>query len=36
MSNNKRDKEEKSQEKSFPKVHIVWDIRIFRKVVSNY
>jgi len=24
MSNNKRDKEEKLQEKSFPKVHIVW------------
>lgn len=30
MSNNKRDKEEKLQENSFPKVHIVCEKPIYR------
>ncbi len=35
MSNNKRDEEEKLQEKSFPKVHIVCDTGILGKLHSN-
>ncbi len=36
MSNNKRDIEEKSQEKSFPKVHIVCEKPIYINIHSNY
>ena len=36
MIDNKGNKKEKTQEKSFPKVHVNWDIRIFRKVNSKY
>ena len=36
MIDNKGNKKEKAQEKSFHKVHVNWDIRIFRKVDSNH
>ena len=36
MSNNKRDREEKLQEESFPKVHVNCDTEILWKMHSNY
>ena len=32
MSNNKRDREKKLQEESFPKVHVNWERRIYGKL----
>ena len=34
MSNNKRDREEKLQEESFPKVHVNCDKTIYRKFLK--
>ena len=36
MIDNRGNKKEKSQEEVFHKVHVNWNIRIFRKVDSNY
>ena len=36
MANNKRDKEEKLQEKSFPKVHVNCEKPIYRNFHQNY
>ena len=36
MSNNKKDREENSQEKSFPKVHVNCDTGILGKLHLNH
>ena len=36
MIDNKNSKTDKSRKESFPKVHVNWDIRIFRKIGANH